>query len=340
MSEQKKVQYLAIGGEPDHFHTLPPAAAEQWKKLEARIGKDYMSDDAMKRSRAEMSGCLAKLSAALLQVRRMRVHHDELVNKARSTSIPPGGVMAWNAIEVLADFEALILQSRSALDRLAACASSDLGQFTSSFRKLRNDASSRAGKLEGAQRVVHTIDAAASWSDGLLAGVESEEALRDLVSHKHSLTEGVETCISVVALPSTGRLLLFDCEVRLSRNPQRTALLHAARETGQYLPFIVLNVLSALLAENALTLSAYEPEWTNVTVSRGPFIAAGEPGRALGEYSLGVARRMLPHGISLDWQNYDPSLWDRAVDRASLAAAPAASAASETSDRSGSLAAE
>jgi hypothetical protein len=144
-----RVQYVALGGGPEHHDLLPLDGVAHWKSIAEVLAKNWT--DAGQQARiGRMSGCLDKLSAALLQANRLHKHHDRVVRMAAANrALPAGASFAIRGIEILADFEGLLLQGRAALDRLAWFLAAELGSQNTSFRKLR-----KVSRKAGASRTV------------------------------------------------------------------------------------------------------------------------------------------------------------------------------------------
>src|SRR5262249_18316351 len=111
---EREMEFVAFGGEPDHFGMLPPSAVSQWTDIERAISAAWREKAEHDRLR-RIAGSLDKLSAALLQVSRLRAHHDKLIDLARHTEVRGNEqVVAERGTEVIADFEGLLFQARAA----------------------------------------------------------------------------------------------------------------------------------------------------------------------------------------------------------------------------------
>lgn len=305
------VGYLALGSGPDHFGLLASGPVEQWRSLDEFRTVNWK--DSSQRMRLErIGGCLDKLSATLLQVHRMRNHHDELLGLGAQIIKQTGGMAALRGALVLADFENLLLQARSVLDRLTWLISTEFQQQSSSFRSLRPIVEAAARKRQEAAKLLPVIDEVSPWIYPLLARNGDDEALRDLVGHKHAATEGVESCLTVIHIGAR-KVLAFDCEIQLPKGPARTPILGASRDAGRFISYFVLNALSVLVGRATRPLQEYEPQWVNRTVVPSEYIIDEPPGSPLTDRSLMVVRRMTPDGFEVANHNVRPQLWACAV---------------------------
>ena len=70
----EQFQYLAIGGGIPHFALLRDAATQQWEAIQKALLTEWKSsaESDVRRSVLNLSGCLEKLSASLMQAHRHR----------------------------------------------------------------------------------------------------------------------------------------------------------------------------------------------------------------------------------------------------------------------------
>lgn len=328
---------LAVGGGPDHYGLLPSASVDRWRELSSLFTKEW-KELSNRRRIDSMTGCLDKLSNALLQARRMQAHHDFLLNVAASgpqnnlesifqainasnpallsqdevselrRSVETSQLVsaAIRGGRVIADFEGLLLQGRAVLDRLTWLISGEYKSQCNSFRRLRRVVAGRP-KIKTSRELLTVLDEAMPWFGGVFGRIEGGESLRDLVSHKHSITEGSETCFTVTFLPGT-RAILFDCETLLPQQTEATALFAASQEAARYLSFVVLNCLSVLVGIPTLPLTDYDPTWQNLAVAYSDFVLDEPDDSPLGPYAMPIARRMTPDGSEMKLRNMNPAI--------------------------------
>ena len=306
----KQIQYVALGCDPDHYALLPPEAVDLWQEIE-KHRSTHWKDVARRDDLMRIGGCLDKLAGALLQISRLRAHHDHLLETARLLA-DQGVPFAIRGLPALVDFEGLLLQGRSALDRLTWFLTGSYPSKTSSFRKLKNILSEFTGKRHDARELVAIVEVVEPWFNVLLAKLDAPESLRDLVGHKHAIAEGIETCFAVT-YTAPRQVLAFDCEVRLPRIAANTPLLQSARDAAQYLSFTVLNSLAVSIGIRTLPATAFNPTWLLRTVVLSDFLIHEPDGSPLTENALLVVRRMTPDGFDTSTRNYRPAIREHVV---------------------------
>ena len=303
--------YLAVGGDPDHYGLLSPQAVDLWRAIEKYRTTEW-KNVARRDHLLRIGGCLDKLAGALLQVSRLRTHHDQLLEAARLMA-GQGSLFALQGLSALTDFEGLLLQGRAALDRLTwFLTTSFYPSKTSSFRRLRNIISPFEEKRNDAREMVAILDVVEPWFDVVFAQLDAPESVRDLVGHKAAITEGIETCFAVTYTAPHSALAL-DCEVRLPRIAAKTPLLRSARDAAQHLSFTVLNSLAVSIGIPTLPATAFEPTWILRTVVLSEFIMEEPDGSPLTENALHVVRRMTPDGFDISSRNYRPAIRDHII---------------------------
>ena len=306
-----QVQYLALGGDPDHYGLLPTQALDLWRSIE-KYRNTQWKDPTRRDELMRIGGCLDKLSASLLQINRLRAHHDHLLEMARSPVQPGAHSFALRGLSALADFEGLLLQGRAALDRLTWFLTSSYypANKTRSFRKLRK-ALSNAGKGDDARPLLAILGIAEPWFNDVLATLDSPESLRDLVGHKHAIAEGIETCFAVTYL-SLNTALAFDCEVRLPGLPTMP-LLRSACHAAQHLSFTVLNSLAVVTSTPTLPAEAFQSTWALRTVVRSDFLVDEPDDSPKTENTLSVVQRLTPDGLEMSTRNYRPAIREHVI---------------------------
>jgi hypothetical protein len=218
----------------------------------------------------------------------------------------------------LADFEGLLLQGRAALDRLTWFVSAEYRNQCSSYRRL-------ASVLENfrtdsrAQEILGVLADAADWLNALYAQLDAPESLRDLIGHRHAVSEGIQNCFSSVAVPP-GRVLLLDCEIRLPGLNKPVSTFGSAHASAKYLPFVVLGTLALFADLAVLELGHYGPTWQNLSVALSSFIQDEPPGTLLREGALTYVTEMTPDGFQLTTRNVSRDLYDHCIKVTNAAA--------------------
>ena len=252
---EREVSFGASGGAVPHHDLLRAPALGQWFALRSEITSQWkQSEDRSSRGRlADLRGCLEKLESTLLQGKRLRSYHDALITEARSLQGTNIQGTARQGSDACADFEAFVLQGRSAHDRLTWFIGRAFKNPCQSFRRLKNVLADFAGKDESAQEILNIATAADDCFDGTFGKLETDQSLRDLVAHHHALVEGTRTCFAVVRTEHD-RALILDCEVELPGLPLRLPVLRTAHISIGFLSFVVLNSVAVFLGVDRLPL--------------------------------------------------------------------------------------
>lgn len=312
MNELEQQLFLAVRGNRPGFGLLRLEIVHQWESLQTFLNSQWKNEE--KRDYLiRIDGCLDKLQSGLLQCYRMRQHHDDLIKKAAEMAPANVGSAAFLGDIACTDFESLLLQGRAALDRLSWFIADSFGQKCQSFRKLRNVVANFQKKSKEAGGITAIIDDSNSWFDSTFGKIDSPESLRDLVSHRHALTEGLQTCFGINHIGHR-RAIIFDCETRLPGMTKSTPLFQTSNDSIQFLSYIVLNCISILTGKQTYPLSLYSSTWNNRTVVFSDFVMHEPDGTQLGDTSLIVVRRMTPDGFDTTNRNFAPSIRKRVIE--------------------------
>lgn len=308
-------QYLAVGGGIPHYALLRETATQQWETIQKALLAEWRSSEEndVRRRVRNLSGCLEKLSASLMQAHRIRNHHDNLLCQAKALK-PAGATCATiRGADACADFEALLLQARAALDRLAWYMTSHFKNPSQSFRMVQNVLANFANRNDEAKELIEIIKKSDSWFDGTFGQLDAPKSLRDLVAHNHALIEGVRTCFGINRV-NENSVLLIDCEIQLPGLNTPIPVLTTANETVKWISYIVLNVVAVFNKVPRLQPDAYESRWHNRTVTISRFVIDQPTGSLLGPYTLHSFRNMTPDGFVVGTDNVNPSIFEHAVE--------------------------
>jgi hypothetical protein len=300
------INYAAFGEGPEVHGLLSGRVRDRWAEIGGRLATTWQSGDKVLAER--LSGCLDKLSASLVQVKRLREHHDSVVQRAEHR--PPGAqYAAFRGAPVCAEFEGLLLQGRACLDRLSWLISTRLGQQCSSFRGLGNVLGNFRSH-ESAMSLLEVVNAVEPSIDAVYAQIDAPHSLRDMVGHREALTERMRTCLGIWWF-GEGRAIVLDCEVQISNAAPAIALFEASAQSVQDLSTAVLESSAVLLALDRLGHEAYRSTWTSQTVALSRYFTTdSEP---LRPDALHFAKRMTPSGFVVESRNIDRSIRDRAI---------------------------
>jgi hypothetical protein len=309
-----KLHYVAFGPDAPGYGLLSERVLAQWAAIEEAIRMEWKKPSPEHRYQpTALAGCLEKLNSSLLQARRLKDHEERLLeNRRMLNSVNEGQCIAIRGSEVCSDFEGLLLQGRASLDRLARFIGQLLRDDCSSFRKIGNVLQSASNNKPFAKDLHNVIVRSSSWFDKTFGQLSDEKALRDLVGHLHSLTEGVTTCFAIHKVGPT-KILVLDCEIKLPGMSRQFPVLLTARDSVQWLSYIALNCAAIVSGIPTLEWSCYRPEWPERMVALSKFAITEPHGSLLGSDSIRTVRNMTPDGFTFFATNVGSSLFDHAI---------------------------
>lgn len=304
----QRVEYVAAGGEVDHYGSLPTQAVEQFEAINRFLAHQWDGADATSKAfLSAASGCLAKLSAALLQVQRMQLHHDHLLEIGRANRIvlaqQPNATLALQGKEACADFEGLLLQGRATLDRLTFFLNH---QFFPNAQDKSDRFSKLLGSIKKVQRphphmaAVERLFTEASWLVSFFTDV-SGRSLRSFVAHRTAVLEWMDTCFTIARV-SEGHVLLFDGVVN------GVPVFATSQQVSAQLAFVVLNCIGLFTTGVELPLAAYTTPWQNRTTVLADFVSDFET-----PLLQGVAKRMTPGGFEFQFYYLQDKVLNHAI---------------------------
>jgi hypothetical protein len=252
----------------------------------------------------DAAGCLDRLKAFCLQVRRVASHARSLTRKrlpgqTDGSMAGPDSMMLLAADEACFDFESLLFHARAALDRVTLFVSHRRGQQSDRFSKLRRTLGNFASRDPCAQQMIAILGEAPQIR-GLLTDEDGSRALRSLVAHRCSLPEGRQIAFTVHSLGGNRRLI-FDCEA-LDR-----PLLASAQQLNRDVPFVLLNGVSIYMGLPALPREEFLPTWQNPTCVFSDCVDRSGQGP---RFSVGSVN---PDGFSIETRTLRPSVRDHAI---------------------------
>jgi len=134
---------LAARSAREDYGTLSDRPFELLERLRGMLGAEYSKvDESRQRLLLDAAGCLDRLKAFCLQVRRV-ADHAQALTRSRLPDQPdgstpePGHMILLAADEACFDFESLLFHARAALDRVTLFISRRHGQSSDRFSKLQ-----------------------------------------------------------------------------------------------------------------------------------------------------------------------------------------------------------
>ncbi len=309
-----ELKYLAMTDDAVGQGVLSALASNLYRSIETHLSKQAAAGANPARI-WRIIACLRKLDAVLLQARRMRGHHDALISAAdtaraqvpaeawlRTLGDPkPPPSFAIRGDDVCSDFEALLLQTRAALDRLTFFVAPEYKQpKLDIWYKLPNVLADFAPRDARASAVLDLFGVD-FWQRGIYRNLsDGTTSLRSYVAHRGTIAESISTYFAVSYLDPL-RALVIDCESR--GHP----IFRTSWETAKYLPHLLLNTLAILTTGESLALDAFHPDWKLRSVVVTDFEGPGATARIM------VVSRMAPDSVSMTIRGVQPSIAGHAI---------------------------
>ena len=287
------------------YDVLADRPNELLKTLRALLAAEYPNADASRqRWLLDAAGCLDRLKAFLLQVRRV-ADHAAILTQSPLPGQPPdaepegGQMVLLTADEACFDFESLLFHARAALDRITWFVAARHGQRSDRFSKLRRILESFSRRDDRARQMITVLDEANQFG-GLLTDEGGTKALRSVVAHRTSVPEGREIAFTIHFLPD-GRRLIFDCEAL------GQPLFATAQLLSVDVPFVILNGVGTYMGQPMLPRSEFRVTWANPTTVLSQHIDVSGRGPRL------TVASVYPSGFTLKTRHVLPSVFDHAV---------------------------
>jgi hypothetical protein len=200
-------QFIALGEERDDYGVLPPKASDAVTKL-----RDFIRGSPADPALIEATGVLDRLRSFNLQVARIHQHEEDLRNHMRQTVKEHGKdniISAQAADQLSTDFESLLFHGRAVLDRLTLFIAREHKQNLDKFSKLERILLNASDKDPSPRKILKLLKDCPALQ-GTLLDAETETSLRSRVAHRSSISEGVQTHLTIHLF--NGRALVIDCE--------------------------------------------------------------------------------------------------------------------------------
>lgn len=298
MTTTEGIPCLAFGSGPNDYELLPEDARTRWKEIGQQLANRWQRGSSDRQLADQLSGCLDKLSASLMQIARLRSHEHTFLQQGCALPQMPGVAIALRGADACADFEGLLLHGRATLDRLTWFVSGQFGQQCNSFRRLKSTLRPfyRRPLFPELTRLISVLE---PWASQVFAPIDSPDSLRDLVGHREALTERMRVCFAAHRT-SRDAILLLDCEVQLSSDTSPVAVFQAAAQAAAFLSCAVLDVASLYLDMQPMGIASYSCRWTPVAVQLSKFITSYEDGGPIQPNMITFARRMHATGFDTE----------------------------------------
>ena len=307
MRPPENITSIFIAEGPEHYGLLEDDPLALWKEI-SRAKKDWNKMTAAEKElHRRISGCLEKLSACLLQCRRLKEHHEWLITQAKQNAIdnlPPDINQisaAFSSSAAIADFEALVLQARAALDRLTLYLTSYFRNPSSRYTKLSNILENFVNRDVIAKQLIQIHQASEPWINGLLSAINSGQSFRSIIAHREAAMERMNSCFAINFMDSR-HALLFDCEL------WGFGVFKTTIESAQHLSFLILNSLAVMSSHSTIPFSSFNIRWENKTILFADYVIEENEGSPLGPNAMRIAAKMIPGGMTVLAKNVKPEI--------------------------------
>lgn len=228
-----RVDFVAIGEARDDYGVLPAKGHAAVHQLRDQI----RIDNSTARRIRDATGVLDRLRSFNLQVARCRDHEEKVRQQllAMATEHPKDRVTAVHAADELStDFESMLFHGRAALDRVSLFLAREHSQNSDRFSKLQRVLENASSQDHRPRTLLELLGKCVGLR-GTMTDLEDEKALRSRVAHRSSITEGVQTHLTIHMW--NGRCLVVDCEA-FGRG-----VISTARALSYEIPYLVTNAL-------------------------------------------------------------------------------------------------
>lgn len=197
--------FLALGSKyPQYFdNILSEQAIKQYTQINEYLTNEWKNPDKHYNLR-QINGCLSKLSSSLFQINRLISHHTNLLLRIQRMNFNIGKIkfslpFAIYLDEACYDFEFLIFQSRSTLDKLSWFINKLYNQNSNSFSDLRNTLTKTFPKSND-EFINYIIDLLeqAKWLEDFMISKGNYKSIRDELAHLSSFNEKTDYCFNIL----------------------------------------------------------------------------------------------------------------------------------------------
>jgi hypothetical protein len=298
----EKIHGIAFGeSHPNYFEmTLSEDVIEHYRKIKDYLRIEWKNEE-KRRSLLEIRGCLAKFSAVIMQIDRLYNHQKILLKNLGNFVDNDAKMMAIDIEEACYDFEALLLHTRSTLDRLTLfmTKTNDPTSSTNSFKKFRSVLNNNfTDPLK--KELLSVLDECKWLEDFIVTRDNLSRSVRDTIAHYSSFNERTEYSFSIARV-GKDEFIVTDMESHGVR------LFQSTWNLSYYFPFIVLNVLASYTIKEKLELIDCIPKWENLTVGISGYLEELDD-LPLKPNNVMVCKYFNPDGFTHRFANYTEEL--------------------------------
>ena len=298
---------IAIGEEnPSYFdHVISENVINHYRKIKEFLRIEWKNKDKQK-SLLEIRGCLDKFSSVIFQINRLNIHQKVLLKNVENflDKEQKEMVMAINLEEACYDFEALLLHSRSTLDRLTLfiTRTNNRNNPNNSFKDFRNVIQNNFPDLVK-NNLLKILNQCAWLEEFIITKDDEHRSVRDSIAHYSSFNERTEYCFNIVKI-GKNEIIVTDME------SYGIKLFQSMWNLCYYLSFLVLNILSYYTINENIELNECLPKWKNLTVGISDYLENLD-NQPLKSTNIRLCKYFNPDGFTLRTDNYVHKLLDK-----------------------------
>jgi len=297
--EGVEYKYVAIGQERPDINILKSQAIEFIINLKALISKKHQDEDLLqKKKMSSLHGCIVRLKGILRQSERLAQYCQEIYNLKLPNQ---KSFTAFTHDYALFDFESMLFQARSLLDRITFYISKQqYNQDCDTFNKLKNVLENSVKRDLMVQQLIELIDKTTPIFSGLLIDSNNKKSLRSDLIHKSTIGERSSSGFGINII-SEHKVIRFDHEIK------KYPLMGSAWLLTKYITFFTLNVLSLVLEYNKkILIEDCEPTWKNNFIHFSSFLDPSLQGPRLSIIKLTAS------GFEIKTRNLKPNVLELA----------------------------
>ena len=298
---------IAIGEDnPNYFdHVISNNVINLYRKIKDFLRIEWRNED-KKKTLLELRGCLDKFSSIIFQISRLYNHQKVLLNNVVNflDNEKKNMMMSVNIEEACYDFEALLLHSRSTLDRLTLFITNTNNPKNSThsfknFRKVVNNNFSDPIK----KKLLNILDQCTWLENFIITKDNQSRSVRDSIAHYSSFNEKTEYCFNIVKIDKN-EIIITDME------SYGIKLFQTTWNLCYYLSFLILNILSCYTINEKLKLNECLPKWNNVTTGISDYLENLDD-KPLKATKIILCKYFNPDSFTLRTDNYKKNLLDK-----------------------------
>ena len=291
---------------PNYFDPiLSDKVINHYRKMKKFLHDEWKNEN-KKKSLLEIRGCLDKFSSVIFQINRLYTHQkillDNVVNFLDKDE--KDMMLTINIEEACYDFEALLLHSRSTLDRITLFITRTNNKSTpnNSFKDFRKVIENNFPDLIK-KDLLKILDQCTWLEDFLITKNNLHRSVRDSIAHYSSFNEKTEYCFNIVKIEKN-EVIITDME------SYGIKLFQSTWNLCYYLSFFVLNILSYYTIKENIELNEYLPKWKNLTVGVSDYLENLDE-QPLKATKIDLCKYFNPDGFTLRTDNYKKNLLDK-----------------------------